>query len=186
MRIMTLTFAGLVAVAACSKGDTTADDSTTTTAAPTGDSAMASGSTVTMRDAAGNDLGMLTLSDASGGIMIMGSLHGVAPGEHGIHLHMTGACEPTFAAAGGHWNPSGKQHGQNNPNGAHFGDLQNITAGADSTVSVHLTSPGGTLKGANMLLDADGAAVVIHAAADDYKSDPSGNSGDRIACGAVK
>lgn len=118
--------------------------------------------------------------------MLMGTLRGLPPGDHGIHLHMTGSCEPTFDAAGGHWNPTSKQHGSGNPNGPHLGDLQNITVGADSSVSIHLTSPGGTLKGENMLLDPDGAAVVVHAAADDYKTDPSGNSGARVACGAVR
>jgi Cu-Zn family superoxide dismutase len=139
-----------------------------------------------MRDSAGHDLGTLTLSDVSGGIMIMGNLHGVAPGEHGIHLHMTGSCTPTFAAAGGHWNPSSQEHGKDNPKGPHMGDLLNITAGKDSTVSVMVTSPGGTLKGADALLDADGAAVVIHAKPDDYKSQPAGNAGDRVACGTAK
>jgi Cu-Zn family superoxide dismutase len=189
MRIATLTLAGLVALAACSKDtDDAAKDSAAAAAAPA-DSAMgssASGVSAAMKDAAGHDLGTLTLSEVSGGIMLMGSLRGLPPGEHGVHLHMTGACEPTFAAAGGHWNPTNKQHGASNPAGAHLGDLQNITVAADSTVSVHLTSPGGTLKGQDMLLDADGAAVVIHAKADDYKTDPSGNSGDRIACGVVK
>jgi len=189
MRITTLTFAGLVALAACSKDtDDAAKDSTAAAAPAAGDSAAApaAGVTAAMKDAAGHDLGTLTLSDVSGGIMLMGSLRGLPPGDHGIHLHMTGACEPTFAAAGGHWNPTNKQHGASNPAGAHLGDLQNITVAADSTASVHLTSPGGTLKGQDMLLDADGAAIVIHAKADDYKTDPSGNSGDRIACGAVK
>lgn len=186
MRITTLTFAGLVALAACSKDtDDAAKDSTTVTA--TADSMPAgAGVTADMRDAAGHDLGTLTLSESGGGIMLMGSLRGLPPGDHGVHLHMTGTCEAPFASAGGHWNPTSKQHGSSNPAGAHLGDLQNITVASDSTASVHLTTPGGTLKGENMLLDADGAAVVIHAKADDYKTDPSGNSGDRIACGVVK
>ena len=76
--------------------------------------------------------------------------------------------------------------GTENANGPHLGDLQNITVGADSSASIHLTTPGGTMRGENMLLDADGAAVVVHATADDYKTDPSGNSGARIACGAIR
>jgi len=188
MRSKIVAFASIVAVAACSpkadKATDTAAPAPTTTAS---DSAKpAGGTTVAMKDAAGHDLGSLTLSDVQGGIMIMGNLHGVAPGEHGIHLHMTGSCAPTFAAAGGHWNPTNKEHGKDNPKGPHMGDLMNITVGKDSTVSVMVTSPGGTLKGADALLDADGAAVVIHAKADDYKSQPAGNAGDRVACGALK
>lgn len=190
MRTTVLALAGLVAMAACNSGSDTATDSTagvSTIGPATGDSAAGAGGTsVAIRDAAGRDLGTITLTDASGGVMLMGTLRGLPPGDHGIHLHMTGSCEPTFDAAGGHWNPTSKQHGSGNPNGPHLGDLQNITVGADSSVSIHLTSPGGTLKGENMLLDADGAAVVVHAAADDYKTDPSGSSGARVACGAVR
>jgi Cu-Zn family superoxide dismutase len=191
MRVPVLSLAAVLLLAACAKEDKSAADSTTTPSsigpAP-GDSAAAgaTGNTVAMRDSAGRDLGTLTLSDAAGGIMIMGDLRGVRPGEHAIHLHMTGSCEPTFAAAGGHWNPTNKAHGKDAANGPHLGDFPNITVGADSTVSIHVTSPGGTLSGENALLDTDGAAIVIHAAADDYKSQPAGNAGDRIACGAVR
>lgn len=189
MRIAKLGFAALVMLAACSKGDNAATDSAAgpaTIGPATADSAATAGTAVTVRDAAGRELGSLTLSDATGGIMVMGTLRGLAPGDHGVHLHMTGSCEPTFDAAGGHWNPTTKSHGTGNASGPHLGDLQNITVGADSSVSIHLTSPGGTMRGENMLLDADGAAVVVHATADDYKTDPSGNSGGRIACGAIK
>ena len=185
MRSTILGIAGVLAVVACSpKGDSGND--TATAAAATTDSTKAAGNTVAMRDAAGHDLGSLTLRDTPDGIMVMGNLHGIAPGEHGIHIHMTGSCEPTFAAAGGHWNPTNKEHGKDNPKGPHMGDMMNITVGKDSTVSVMVTSPGGTLSGANALLDADGAAIVVHAKADDYKSQPAGNAGDRIACGAIK
>jgi superoxide dismutase, Cu-Zn family len=176
----------VVTVAACSPK---ADDSKSDSAAPapaTTDTAKPAGYSAAMRDSTGRDLGTLTLSDVSGGIMIMGDLKGLPAGEHGIHLHMTGSCEPNFAAAGGHWNPTSKEHGKDNPKGPHFGDTPNVTVGADGSVSVMLTSPGGTLKGADALMDADGAALVIHAKADDYKSQPAGNAGDRIACGAVK
>lgn len=183
MRTTVLALAALVGLTACSPGGDTATD---TTAAGDTSAAAAGGTTVAMRDASGRDLGTVTLSDVTGGIMIMGTLRGIAPGDHGVHLHMTGSCEPSFDAAGAHWNPTSKEHGTANPNGPHLGDLQNITVGADSSVSIHLTSPGGTLKGENMLLDADGAAVVIHAAADDHKTNPSGNSGGRIACGAAR
>ena len=127
------------------------------------------------------------LTDGSGGITVSGTLRGLPPGEHGIHVHTTGACDaPAFTTAGGHWNPTSKMHGSQNPAGPHLGDMMNITVGADSSVAVQLTTSGGSLHGADMLMDADGAAVVMHAKGDDYKTDPSGNSGDRVACGVIK
>jgi Cu-Zn family superoxide dismutase len=102
-------------------------------------------------------------------------------GTHGAHIHTSGRCEgPDFMTAGGHWNPAGTQHGSLNPAGPHDGDLPNIIIGTDGRGTLGVTVAGGTLDG---LLDADGAAMVIHAAADDMTTDPSGNSGARIACG---
>jgi Cu-Zn family superoxide dismutase len=155
--------------------------------ADTGTGGMAGGApvTVAMRDAQGRDLGSVTLAESAQGITLTGTLRGLAPGEHGIHVHTTGRCEPPFESAGPHWNPTTRQHGTQNPQGPHFGDMPNLTVGADSSVSVQGTTAGGTLRGQNALLDADGAAVVIHAGADDYRTDPSGQSGDRIACGTA-
>jgi Cu-Zn family superoxide dismutase len=151
--------------------------------------AMAGGgaaATAQMQGTGGRDLGTLTLTESGGGISVSGQLTGLAPGEHGFHIHATGKCEgPSFETAGAHWNPTNKGHGTNNPAGPHLGDMSNITVGADSSVNVQATTPGGTLHGENALLDGDGAAVIIHADADDYKSNPSGNSGKRIACGVV-
>jgi superoxide dismutase, Cu-Zn family len=158
----------------------------TTSAAP---SAMAGGTvTAAMQDAAGHDLGTLTITQTDSSLKIAGMLHGLPPGTHGIHIHSVGQCQPpTFESAGPHWNPANKKHGLQNPQGPHMGDAPNITVGADSTASVSVTTPpGGTLRGTNPLLDADGASVVIHAKADDEKTDPSGNSGARIACGVVR
>lgn len=155
--------------------------------ADTGTGGMAGGApvTVAMRDAQGRDLGTVTLAESAQGITLTGSLRGLAPGEHGIHVHTTGKCEPPFESAGPHWNPTTKQHGTQNPQGPHLGDMPNLTVGADSSVSVQATTAGGTLRGQNALLDADGAAVVVHAGPDDYRTDPSGQSGDRIACGTA-
>jgi Cu-Zn family superoxide dismutase len=97
-----------------------------------------------------------------------------------------GRCEPPFESAGPHWNPAARQHGTANPNGPHLGDMPNVTAVADGSANVRVTTPGGTLSGSDAVLDADGSAVVIHAQADDYRTDPSGNSGARIACGVVR
>lgn len=142
--------------------------------------------TAVMRDASGRTLGTLTLVDGSQGIIVSGRLTGLPPGEHGFHLHTAGKCDPPgFTTAGGHWNPTNREHGTMNPNGPHYGDLPTITVGADSAVTITATSPGGALRGANPLLDADGAAVVIHAVADDNRTNPAGNAGARIACGVV-
>jgi len=103
---------------------------------------------------------------------------GLPRGEHGLHLHVVGRCDgPDFASAGPHWNPSGRKHGRDNPEGPHLGDLPNLTVGADGRGSATLEVPQG-------FVDADGAALVIHASPDDYRTDPSGNSGARIACAA--
>jgi superoxide dismutase, Cu-Zn family len=139
-----------------------------------------------MRNAEGKDLGILTLTQSGQGIRVTGRLTGLPPGEHAIHLHTTGRCEaPEFESAGGHWNPTKTPHGTQSPGGPHLGDLPNISVEMDSSVTVDVTTPGGTFRNQNPLLDADGAAVVIHAKADDYRSQPSGNAGDRIACGPV-
>jgi Cu-Zn family superoxide dismutase len=113
---------------------------------------------------------------------------GLAPGTYGVHLHAVGRCDPpAFASAGPHWNPTSRQHGKDNPMGRHMGDLPNLVVGADGRGSYEYAIADATLAGpsADALLDADGAAMVIHAQADDYRTDPSGNSGARIACGVL-
>lgn len=112
---------------------------------------------------------------------------GLPEGVHGIHIHTTGQCEgPGFATAGGHWNPTAHQHGTLNPQGPHMGDLPNLAVDRRGHGSMEATIAGGMLQGgANPLLDGDGAAIVIHAGSDDYRSDPAGNSGARIACGVI-
>lgn len=114
------------------------------------------------------------------------TVRGFTPGTHGVHLHETGRCDaPAFTSAGAHWNPTGRQHGRLNMQGLHLGDLPNLQVRANGTARIdfEVRVPAGTAPGANPLFDADGTSVVIHAAADDERTDPSGNSGARIACG---
>ena len=135
-----------------------------------------------LRDGGGGRAGRATLREKNGGVWLRVDAAGLAPGIHGIHIHSVGRCDPPdFASAGPHWNPAGRQHGRDNPQGMHQGDLPNLTIGADGRGSIEAPIAGAT--SAASLLDADGAAIVIHAAADDYRTDPSGNSGARIACG---
>ena len=107
----------------------------------------------------------------------------VAHGIHGLHVHTIGRCDaPGFTTAGPHWNPVGAKHGFNNPAGPHKGDLPNVSVAANGVVQEAVSLPGATF---GSLLDADGAALVLHATRDDYATDPSGNSGDRIACAVL-
>ncbi|MDF8333619.1 superoxide dismutase family protein [Novosphingobium cyanobacteriorum] len=132
----------------------------------------------------GRPAGRATLSESQGAVSLTVSAQGLASGPHGIHLHAVGKCEgPAFTTAAGHLNPAMHQHGSMNPAGPHLGDLPNIVVQADGTGTATLTIPGDWNGLASAIFDADGTALVIHAAADDYKTDPSGNSGARIACG---
>ena len=127
--------------------------------------------------------GTATVSAADRGLTFTFDARNMAAGTYAVHVHTTGKCEgPKFESAGGHWNPTARQHGRDNPQGAHYGDLPNLTVSAGGTGSVTFTVAGATMPG---LLDADGAAFMVHAKPDDYKTDPTGNAGDRIACGVL-
>ena len=168
-----------VALAACSSGGTPMVS--TAAIIPTNPTA-----TALVRDGNGRTLGTLTLTETGAGLVTTGTLRGLAPGAHGIHVHTVGNCDSAgFTSAGGHWNPAMRMHGFDNPMGPHMGDMRNISVGGDSVATVNTITAGGTLRGAAGLLDADGASVVVHAGADDYRSDPAGNSGARVACGVV-
>ncbi len=130
---------------------------------------------------AGVAAGRATAREAIGGLRITIDATGLTPGTHGAHVHTVGRCDaPGFMTAGGHWNPTGTKHGSLNPAGPHEGDLPNLVIGKDGRGTLGIVVPGATLAG---LLDDDGSAIVIHAASDDLTTDPSGNSGARIACG---
>jgi Cu-Zn family superoxide dismutase len=142
--------------------------------------------TAIMKNREGAEIGRATLLTVTSGVQISGSLSGIGGGTHGIHVHTLGSCSPDFGAAGPHWNPDGKQHGLRNPLGPHGGDLPNLNVPANGSVTFDIVVPNATLRGGSRpMLDSDGASLVVHAFADDYLTDPSGNSGDRIACGVI-
>ncbi|HET6228692.1 MAG TPA: superoxide dismutase family protein [Longimicrobiaceae bacterium] len=136
----------------------------------------------TLRNAQGQEVGMLTLSPSGAGTHVMLRVHGMAPGTHGAHIHNTGRCDaPAFTSAGPHLNTTNRMHGTQNPQGPHRGDMPNLVVAADGTgtLNLDLATPWGDI------FDGDGSAIVVHANADDYMTDPSGNSGARVACGTI-
>ena len=135
----------------------------------------------------GSWAGVATISQRRDGVFLSLTAEAPAAGTYGMHLHAVGKCEaPDFTSAGPHWNPNMKQHGRDNLMGAHFGDLPNVEAASDRKVTLEYKLADFMLSGPAGLLDADGGAFVIHEKADDYQTDPSGNSGKRILCGVFK
>lgn len=131
----------------------------------------------------GRPAGTATLLQDGVGLRITVSAVGLTPGQHGFHLHTTGQCTaPGFTSAGGHLNPMDRKHGTQAAGGAHLGDLPNLLVAADGTGQATEVVPGGR-SALGAIFDGDGTAVVIHADADDYRTDPTGNAGDRVACG---
>lgn len=140
-------------------------------------------------DGAGQVVGWARLTeDAAGRLHLNVHVEGLAPGRHGIHLHAIGSCVgPTFASAGGHHNPLGLEHGLDNDAGAHAGDLQNLVVNGAGRGHLDVVSDRATLSdGPVTLFDADGSAIVIHALVDDQVTNPTGNSGGRVACGVIE
>lgn len=140
-----------------------------------------------LRDAKGAELGSASFSQVAGGVRIVMQVHGLAPGTHAMHLHSTCKCEgPEFTSAGPHFNPDAKKHGLKNPLGPHAGDLPNIQVGQDGKVTVDVVAPGVNLgEGTHSLLSGEGTSLIIHAKADDEVTDPAGNAGARVVCGAI-
>lgn len=140
-----------------------------------------------LRDAEGRVMGMALFVQEAQGVRISVTVKGLTPGEHGIHIHAVGKCEPPdFLSAGPHFNPTNKKHGLNNPEGPHAGDLPNLVVGEDgSAVYEHITNLVTLTPGELSLFDEDGSSLVIHANPDDQITDPAGNSGARVLCGVI-
>jgi Cu-Zn family superoxide dismutase len=139
---------------------------------------------VPLKTSTGEDAGTATFQQVKNNLSIKLNLKNLPVGEHGVHIHAKAACDaPDFKTAGGHFNPDNKQHGFENPMGHHAGDLpRNITIGeghvGQASFKVNYIS-------LDSILDNGGTSIVVHEKADDMKTDPSGNSGNRIACGII-
>ena len=144
--------------------------------------------TVKLSDATGKSVGTAKLSPDPAGVKITLAVKGLTPGEHAIHVHETGKCDaPDFKSAGGHFNPEHKKHGLESPDGPHAGDMPNFTVDAKGSSTATITAPGIKLDdGDHSVFTGGGTALVIHAKADDLKTDPAGAAGDRVACGLIK
>lgn len=167
---------GLVALAACGGSG------------GPGRAAPAPAASASLRDSVGARIGVATLTERGDTLELGVSVGGLTPGPHGLHFHAAGRCEPPdFSSAGPHFNPERRKHGLENPEGPHLGDLPNLVVGADGSADSIFVVSGDLIGGGpRSLLGPEGGALVIHAAPDDGRTDPSGNSGARVACGVIE
>ena len=187
MRVLAIATFSIFA-AACGTEQPAANQQSTTIAEPEPDqAAAATAANAALKTADGEARGTAAATQTGDGIALRIVAMGMAPGTYAAHVHTTGRCEgPAFESAGAHWNPTSRQHGRDNPQGMHKGDLPNLTVADNGTGTVDFTIASATINdGEAALLDDDGAAVVVHAKPDDYRTDPSGDAGDRIACGVL-
>lgn len=143
--------------------------------------------TAELKDKDGKTVGSAFFRERPDGMLVRLDVKGLTPGLHAVHVHAVGKCEgPAFTTAGGHFNPAGKKHGLKSSDGAHAGDLPNMLVAKDGSGRFEVKTDAMTLKsGAMSVFDGDGSALVIHAGVDDYTTDPTGNAGDRVACGLI-
>jgi len=141
-----------------------------------------------LKDADGKDVGSVKLTQLPDGVLLTLAAKGLPPREHAFHVHAVGKCEPPFTSAGGHFNPVGKKHGITVPEGHHAGDMPNIHVPESGELTIEVVNAAITLEKGKpgSVFDSDGSAIVIHEGADDYKSDPAGAAGKRIACGIIQ
>lgn len=151
-------------------------------------SASAQSGKATLKDADGKEVGSAQLSQTPHGVLVRLTLKGVAAGEHAFHIHQTGKCEPPFTTAGGHFNPGNKKHGIMVADGPHAGDMPNLHIPSDGNLAIEVVNAAVTLDKdkPNSLYKPEGTALIIHAGKDDYKTDPTGDAGGRIACGVIE
>ena len=143
--------------------------------------------TVALKSSNGLPAGTAVLLAAGDKVSVNIAAVGLGEGQHGVHLHMVGTCEgPGFTTAGAHLNPDGHEHGSANPKGSHLGDLPNLTIGSSGAGTLVADLRGSRAEVEAALFDSDGTALVVHTAPDDLRTDPTGNSGARIACGVLK
>jgi superoxide dismutase, Cu-Zn family len=141
-----------------------------------------------LKDAHGRDVGTVELIEAPTGVLLKLMVKGLTPGGHAVHIHAIGKCEPPFESAGGHFNPATKKHGLLVPQGHHAGDMPNLHVLESGEASIEILNPTITLQNdkPNSVFSPTGTSIVIHAGVDDYKSDPAGNAGGRVACGVIQ
>jgi len=182
--ILTIALIGVLAACSGNNEEYQGDEEETETFGETGDSEVI----VDLVDTNEEQVATATLTEGESGVNIALEGENLPPGEHGFHFHETGSCElPDFESAGGHYNPTDANHGMNDPDGPHAGDMENIEVSEDGTVDTEVTADMVTLEEGqdNTLFTEEGTALMIHSEADDYESQPSGDAGDRIACGVV-
>lgn len=154
-------------------------------------SASAQAASAALKGVDGKDLGSVTLTEAPGkpgGVLLTVSVKGLSPGEHAFHVHAVGICDAPFKSAGGHFNPKDHKHGILSAEGGHAGDMPNLHVPASGELTVEILNTAITLEKGKptSVFDDDGSAIVIHVGKDDYTTDPTGDAGDRVACGVIQ